>query len=105
MADESNPTTQRLERLYRYKAMFRTVLDEIDDEIGRLTASGEDPHAGCVGKTRYKTVERAGAAAQTAFERRGARLRAYQCPKCGDFHLTKMSGEDFVKSLSENKEA
>lgn len=43
----------------------------------------------CRGKWRYPNFERAVHAALVANARRGVPLRPYECPACGDWHLTK----------------
>lgn len=45
----------------------------------------------CLSKRAYTTMSEAYGVAQKAARRRGVWLRAYHCPNCGWYHLTKTS--------------
>jgi hypothetical protein len=57
----------------------------------------EEIERSCAMKTRYRSPEAAGRAAQTAYNERGVTgLRVYPCPICSGFHLTKESLETYI---------
>jgi len=49
-----------------------------------------DPNRGCHSKRRYSTEISAQAKGRYYFATRGVRTRAYQCPLCLGWHLTKI---------------
>lgn len=42
----------------------------------------------CAGKLRYRTMNEAEMEIERARDCRGEELRAYDCPRCGNIHLT-----------------
>jgi hypothetical protein len=48
-----------------------------------------DLEAMCTTKRAYRTEQHARGVAREARRKRGVELRVYQCPACGEWHITK----------------
>lgn len=47
------------------------------------------PRRGCTNKTHFATQQKAGDVARRIFAEGAGKSRAYLCPRCGKYHLTR----------------
>lgn len=57
------------------------------------------PRCAATGKLRFETFEKAVHAALTSSKKRAVALRVYECPACGDHHLTKRPANPRVATV------
>lgn len=57
------------------------------------------PRCETSGKMRFPDFGTAASSALTTSRARGIGLRPYQCPDCGDYHLTKSAGNPRVATV------
>ena len=55
------------------------------------------PKDSCTGKLRYPTIEQAEMEIARAKTYRNETLRAYECNRCGNFHLTSEFTRDYQR--------